>query len=172
MMIWSYWFFRLNTKVGVNLDICEQLWGVDAKLHQGEKSPAFHSAKNQCAFQRYLSQPWSFTPHTSGRNMDWEKKCNTVVLVLNWHMIMCRLRIQKLKIGNWGGFEKIDFFLIFLMRKRLPSGQKRFLRPYFPLIWGMFVLRSEKSHILKLWRFAASFAPHDIASLQLPFQSL
>ena len=28
------------------------------------------------------------------------------------------------------------------MRKRLSSGQKWFLRPYFPLIRGMFVLRS------------------------------
>ena len=55
---------------------------------------------------------------------------------------MCRLRIQKLKIGHWGGFEKIDFFSFFLMRKRLSSGQKWFLRPYFPLIRGMFLLRS------------------------------
>ena len=37
----------------------------------------------------------------------------------NWLMMMWRLRIQKLKMGNWGGFEKIDFFSFFLMRKRL-----------------------------------------------------
>ena len=60
----------------------------------------------------------------------------------NRHMIMCRLRIQKMKIRNIGGFEKIEFFSLFLMRKRLSSGQKWFLRPYFPLIRGMFLLRS------------------------------
>ena len=36
-------------------------------------------------------------------------------------MMMCRLRIQKLKIGPLGGFQKIDFFSFFLMRKRLSS---------------------------------------------------
>ena len=34
------------------------------------------------------------------------------------------------------------FFSLFLMRKTLSSGQKWFLRPYFPLIGGMFLLRS------------------------------
>ena len=34
---------------------------------------------------------------------------------------MCRLKIQKIKIGNWGVFEKIEFFSLFLMRKRLVS---------------------------------------------------
>ena len=46
------------------------------------------------------------------------------------------------KIGPLGPKEKIDFFSFFLMRKRLSSGQKWFLRPYFPLIRGMFVFRS------------------------------
>ena len=50
---------------------------------------------------------------------------------LNWQMIVWRLRIQELKIGNWEDFEKIEFFSLFLMRKRLTSGQKWFLRPYF-----------------------------------------
>ena len=57
------------------------------------------------------------------------KKCILVDLFWNWQMMMCRLRIQKLKIGHWGDFEKIDFFSFFLMRKRLSSGQKWFLRP-------------------------------------------
>ena len=34
------------------------------------------------------------------------------------------------------------FFSLFLMRKRLSGGQKWFLRPYFPLIRGIFVFRS------------------------------
>ena len=34
------------------------------------------------------------------------------------------------------------FFSLLLMRKRLSGGQKWFLKPYFPLIRGMFVFRS------------------------------
>ena len=49
---------------------------------------------------------------------------------------------KKIKIGTLGDFEKIQFFALFLMRKRLSSGQKWFLRPYFPLIRGMFLLKS------------------------------
>ena len=40
------------------------------------------------------------------------------------------------------GFEKKAFFSLLLMRKRLSGGQKWFLKPYFPLIRGMFVFRS------------------------------
>ena len=56
--------------------------------------------------------------------------------------ITSRVTTKKLKIGQRGNFEKIKFFPPFLMRKRLSSGQKWFLRPYFPLIRGMFLLRS------------------------------
>ena len=38
--------------------------------------------------------------------------------------------------------EKKAFFSLLLMRKRLSGGQKWFLKPYFPLIRGVFVLRS------------------------------
>ena len=71
-----------------------------------------------------------------------QKECITVDFIWSWHMIMWRLRIQKIQIGRWGGFELGPFFSLFLMRKRLFSGQKWFLRPYFPLIRGMFVFRS------------------------------
>ena len=54
----------------------------------------------------------------------------------------CRIRIQKIKICWWEGFEKIEFFSLFLIRKRLSSGQKWLLKPYFPQIRGIFVLRS------------------------------
>ena len=53
-----------------------------------------------------------------------------------------RIRFHEIKIGSLEGFEKIEFFSLFLMRKRLYSGQKWFLRPYFPLIRGMFLSRS------------------------------
>ena len=49
---------------------------------------------------------------------------------------------KKFKIGTLGDFERIDFFSLFFMGERLSSGQKLFMRPHFPLIRGMFVLRS------------------------------
>ena len=52
------------------------------------------------------------------------------------------IRFQEIKIRIGEGFELRPFFSLFLMRKRLSSGQKWFLRPYFPLIRGMFVLKS------------------------------
>ena len=59
----------------------------------------------------------------------------------SWHMIMCTLRIHKIKIGNWEGFELGPFFSLFLMRKCLSSGQKGLLMPHFPQIRGIFVCR-------------------------------
>ena len=58
------------------------------------------------------------------------------------HKNVYRIRFQKIKIGPLKGFEKKAFFSLLLMRKRLSGGQKWFLKPYFPLIRGMFVLRS------------------------------
>ena len=57
-------------------------------------------------------------------------------------MIIWTFRIQKLKIGSLADFEKKSFSSLFLMRKPLSSDQKWFLRPYFPLIRGIFVLKS------------------------------
>ena len=48
----------------------------------------------------------------------------------------------SLKIGSRGPQKLGPFSSLFLMRKTLSSGQKWFLRPYFPLIRGMFLLRS------------------------------
>ena len=58
------------------------------------------------------------------------------------HKNVYRIRFQKIKIGPLKGFEKKAFFSLLLMRKRLSGGQKWFLKPYFPLIRGMFVFRS------------------------------
>ena len=51
------------------------------------------------------------------------------------------LNIKRSKFA-FESFEEIEFFSRFLMRKRLYSGKKWFLRPNFPLIMGMFVFRS------------------------------
>ena len=71
-----------------------------------------------------------------------EKILSMVIFFIFVRKNVYRIRCQDIKIGSLGGFEKIEFFSLFLMRKRLSSGQKWFLRPYFPLIRGMFVFRS------------------------------
>ena len=71
-----------------------------------------------------------------------EKKCSMVKFLIFVHKNGYRIRFQKIKIGPLNGFEKKAFFSLLLMRKRLSGGQKWFLKPYFPLIRGMFVFRS------------------------------
>ena len=58
------------------------------------------------------------------------------------HKNVYRIRFQKINFGALKGFEKKAFFSLLLIRKRLSGGQKWFLKPYFPLIRGMFVFRS------------------------------
>ena len=70
-----------------------------------------------------------------------KKLTGSKIGAISWQ-ITSQVTTKKLKIGQRGNFEKIEFFSLFLMRKRVSSGQKWFLRPYFPLIRGMFVLKS------------------------------
>ena len=58
------------------------------------------------------------------------------------HKNVYRIRFQKIKIGPLKGFEKKAISSLLLMRKRHSGGQKWFLKPYFPLIRGMFVFGS------------------------------
>ena len=71
-----------------------------------------------------------------------EKKLSMVNFLIFVHKNVYRIRFQKIKIGPLKGFEKKAFFSLLLMRNRLSGGQKWFLRPYFPLIRGMFLLKS------------------------------
>ena len=77
--------------------------------------------------------------HMGPEHASREKKLQMVNFFIFVHENVYRIRFQEIKIG---GFEKKAFFSLFLMRKRLSSGQKWFLRPYFPLIRGMFLLKS------------------------------
>ena len=71
-----------------------------------------------------------------------KKRLSMVIFLIFVHKNVYRIRFQKIKIGPLKGFEKKAFFSLLLMRKRLSGGQKWFLKPYFPLIRGMFVFRS------------------------------
>ena len=72
---------------------------------------SFSPSRPSCATS--TSPPPSHSPPSSPHK--WlehglrEKKCFTVDLFWNWQMMMCRFRIQKLKIGRLADFEKIDF---------------------------------------------------------------
>ena len=59
----------------------------------------------------------------------------------------------SLKIGSKVPQKLGPFFSLFLMRKTLSSGQKWFLRPYFPLIRGMFLLRSGLRFLFGHWKW-------------------
>ena len=70
-----------------------------------------------------------------------EKKNSMVNFLIFVHKNVYRIRFQ-IKIRPLKGFQKKAFFSLLLMRKRLSSGQKWFLKPNSPLIRGMFVFRS------------------------------
>ena len=66
-----------------------------------------------------------------------EKKIPIIFLKPNCRKLQSDSKNVSLKMGSRG-----PYFSHLLMRKPLSSGQKWFLRPYFPLIRGMFQLRS------------------------------
>ena len=71
-----------------------------------------------------------------------EKKHPKILFQPNCRKLQDDSKNGNLKIGSKGPKKLGPFFSLFLMRVRLLSGQKWFLRPYFPLIRGMFVFRS------------------------------
>ena len=89
-----------------------------------------------------LVPPRKVQSHMGPEHASREKKLPMVNFLIFVHKNKHRIRFQKIKIGPLKGFEKKAFFSLFLMRKRLSSGQKWFLRPHFPLIRGMFLLKS------------------------------
>ena len=82
------------------------------------------------------------TVHLGREYVSREKKLTMVNFLIFVQKNVSTIRFQEIKIRPFRDFEKKAFFSLFLMRKRLSSGQKWFLRPYFSLIRGMFVFRS------------------------------
>ena len=71
-----------------------------------------------------------------------QKKIAIIFLKPNFRKLQNNSTNVSLKIGSKVPQKLGPFFSLFLMRKPLSSGQKWFLRPYFPLIRSMFLLRS------------------------------
>ena len=102
-------------------------------------------------WHRLTSIKYKWEPYGTVRlvynHMGWEyvsreKKSTMVNFLIFVQKNVSTIRFQEIKIRPFRDFEKKAFFSLFLMRKRLSSGQKWFLRPYFPLFRGMFVSRS------------------------------
>ena len=86
-----------------------------------------------------------------------ERAPNEIILSMVYFIILVhknvyRFRFQEIKIGCLEGFEKIEFFSLFVMRKQLSSGQNWFLRPYFLLIRGMFAFRTGLDYRFGHWK--------------------
>ena len=71
-----------------------------------------------------------------------EKKYPSFFLKPKFRKLQDDSKNVSLEIGSTSPQKLGPFFSLFLMRKTLSSGRKWFLRPYFPLIKGMFLLRS------------------------------
>ena len=110
------------------------------KQQQGEPASSSQHHLHRCHHQFHMVLWTSF--HMGLKHASREKKLSMVNFLIFVHKNVYRIRFQKIKIGPLKGFEKKAFFSLLLMRKRLSGGQKWFLKPYFPLIRGMFGLRS------------------------------
>ena len=71
-----------------------------------------------------------------------EKKYPSFLLMPNFHKLQEDSKNVSLKIGSKGPKKLGPFSHFSSWEKRLSSGQKWFLRPYFPLIRGIFLLKS------------------------------
>ena len=89
--------------------------------------------------QQALSKSW---PPPATNNFYWAWRSPKKVLMQKSQKFCADFKYVNLKIELLQIFEKKSFSSLFLMRKPLSSDQKWFLRPYFPLIGGIFVLKS------------------------------
>ena len=80
--------------------------------------------------------------HGSWSNPSNRKKYSSFLLMPNFRKLQEDSKNVSLKIGSWKPQKLGPFSHFSSWEKRLSSGQKCFLRPYFPLIRGMFLLRS------------------------------
>ena len=73
-----------------------------------------------------------------------KKKYPSFLLMPNFRKLRDDSKYVSLKIGSWKPQKLGPFSSLFLMRKTLSSDQKWFLRLFFPLIRGMFLLKRPK----------------------------
>ena len=89
-----------------------------------------------------LWKPSQVCTHGSWRGPKLKKKHPSFLLMPNCHKLREDSKNVSLKIGSYGPQKLGPFSHFSSWEKRLSSGQKWFLRPYFPLIGGIFLLKS------------------------------
>ena len=100
---------------------------------------------NTCQLQLRLAliyQDHHVCYHMGPEDPSNQKKYPSFFLQPNFRKLQNDSKNASLKIGSKGPQKLGPFFSLFLMIKTLSSGQEWFLRPYFPLIRGVFLLRS------------------------------
>ena len=83
-----------------------------------------------------------YTQHMGPEGVRTRKKKPSFLLMPNCHKLRKDSKNVSLKIGSWGPQKLGPFSHFSSWEKWLYSGQKWFLRPYFPLIRGIFLLKS------------------------------
>ena len=130
---------RVGGEQSANKDVVGEDRDYDRNSDEDDALPlTFHNKDDILRKLEVLKQ----LTHMGSEYVSREKKFTMVNFLIFVQKNVSTIRFQEIKIRPFQDFEKKAFFSLFLMRKRLSSGQKWFLRPYFPLIRGMFLLRS------------------------------
>ena len=122
----SHLLAHIGERVGKCFE-CEKLFGQSRDL---KKHRATHSRKK------------NFTCIQCQRSFGEARALKNHIFKPNCWKLQNDSKIVSLKIGGRVPQKLGSSFSFFLIRKTLSSGQTRFLRPYIPLIRGMFLFRS------------------------------
>ena len=119
---------------------CGEAWeGGLAK--PGQRATTVLSSRYQ-TIQLFFLPLTLISAHMGPEDPSNRKRIPIIFLMPNFRKLQDDSKNVSLKIGSKQPQKLGPFFSLFLMRKTLSSGQKWFLRPYFPLIRGMFLVRS------------------------------
>ena len=142
--VYGTFVFRPSTKANI------RRWGLLAILRQPF---AYFHTRDQLSLQQKKKSNIFISKHLKGQlgppvhpllenNFYRAWRSPKKVLMQKSQKFCADFKYVNLKIELLQIFEKKSFSSLFLMRKPLSSDQKWFLRPYFPLIGGIFVLKS------------------------------
>ena len=100
-----------------------------------------------------IQSPVQFNPHMhmGPEDPSNRKKYPFFLLMPNFRKLRDDSKYVSLKIGSWKPQKLGPFSSLFLMRKTLSSCQKWFLRPFPPLIRGMFPFRNGLRFWFRIW---------------------
>ena len=136
---WEKWHTTSTVKMWVSQSVSQSVY----RLHMGPEDPS--NKKNTIKAGGSTA-----TKMSTGWMDGW---IPLRLLRLLEHLAVLKIPIIffkdkfSLKIGKTSSQKLGPFFSLFPTKKKLSNGQKWFLRPHFPLIWGIFLLRSGLSFL-------------------------